>query len=136
MAPERPPDIWSVEEVAERTGRTAAAIARALTQGRIARADVPMSRGSIPVRRVRATLQELNEWRVRELGEVLRARPELPQDLQGWFSQAQVARRLGASQCRARRLLQALDPPSLKWSGYPWRAEVRYWVPSVKPLRT
>jgi hypothetical protein len=133
LRPALPPNLRTVDEVALATGRTRAAVRRALDQGRIPRADPPSGRPCRPdvsrVRCVLATADDLARWRVRTLREVLMLQPDLPQNPAQWCSQAALARDLGGAQWRARRVIRELRPLRLRWSGSPWRTEVRYWIP-------
>lgn len=126
-----PPEIVTVEEVARATSRTVAAVRRALADGRLPAARWPgsPSQGRRGSAHVRATPVDLATWRRIPLEEALRARPDLPQAPDGWRSQAEIARALGGSQSRARRLVRLTNPPSLTWGGPPWRRETRFWIP-------
>lgn len=139
LTPALPPDIRTAVEVARITGRTRAAVERALDQGRIPHAfgavGGTLRLGSRRTRYVRATPSELERWRLLPIEEVLARNASLPQDPPGWISEANLARALGGDQWRARRVIRRLDPQRLEWSGSPWRTERRYWIPDLEAVR-
>lgn len=131
----QPRDVWTVNAVAQITGRTPSAIRRAMSQNRVRsiRLDARRQRATTAgaTRYVHATPQELETWRVREVAEVLGEHPSLPQDPSGWISEAALARKLEAPQHVARRVIRRLNPPRLEWSASPWQTEVRFCIPRV-----
>jgi len=125
----REPGVLTISDVARATGRTSAAVKAALADGRLPRAIAELRPGIRSVTLIRATPEDLTLWRLKPLDEELAERPELPQRVEGWISQAELARELGVSSWDAHAIIRRLAPLRLEWGAGPFRAEVRYWIP-------
>lgn len=122
-------DVLTIGDVARATGRTSAAVKAALADGRLPRASAQLPPGVRSITLIRATPDELTLWRLKPLDEELAERPELPQRIDGWISQAELARELGVSSWDAHAIIRRLAPLRLEWGSGPFRPEIRYWIP-------
>lgn len=134
MAGDGTADAHSLREVARRTGRSYSAVKRARQDGRIPSAPRPVgARGAeAQAAYVRATLEQLEAWRVRKVAEVLADHPELPQEPDRWMSTNTIAQRLGVTRDVVVGRIRRRDPRCLEWDVEgPWRTQVRYWLPDL-----
>lgn len=131
---ELPGTACSLSEVARETGRTYSAVKAALRAGRLPALDFqPGVRRARPARSyVAATPEQLQAWRVRSVEEVLRGRPDLPQDPRKWVRAPDAAHLLGVATSTIYRCIRRGHVRRLAWgASSPFREEVRYWLPDL-----
>lgn len=129
-----PRTVHSLTEVARATDRTYAAVKAALRGGRLTAVnDAPVVRRDRRARAyVAATPEQLLAWRRKPVEDVLRNRPDLPQEPGQWVRAPEAARRLGVATSTVYRRIRHGTVRRLAWdSATPFREEVRYWLPDI-----
>lgn len=132
---DRSADVYSLRELAQRTGRSYSAVKKARQEGRIPSAPRPPGvRGpEAQAAFVRATAEQLEAWRVRTVEEVLPEHPGLPQDPERWLSTTEIARELALTRDAVVGRIRRRDPRRVEWDAEgPWRTQIRYWLPDLK----
>lgn len=122
--------VLSPRELARRTGRSYAAVTRAIREGRIARARA----ATLPPGRiyVQVSDEEIRAWRRRSIEEVIAADPHhyVQNDVEGWCTVEELIGRWTTSRASVQRRLARIGAPRLEWGqGTPFRSETWYWIP-------
>jgi hypothetical protein len=129
------PGVMTVIEFVRRTGRGLSAVTMARRRGHLKRlgGDASLLAGvSSRAALVAASEADIARWRLPSMREALRQRPDLPQRASEWSTLACLARRLGISTWRTRRLVARRGVPVLEWGvAPPFRGLLRIHWPSA-----